>query len=217
MQITIALAKGRLAELGAKLFEKCGLDAAQIMEDSRKLVFTDEKNDVRFLMVKPSDVPVYVDHGVADLGIVGKDTLLEAGLPLYEMLDLKYAACRVCVCGYQKPRENVITRGITRVATKYPRIAKMHYDAKGENKEIIKLNGSIELAPILGLSDVIVDIVESGRTLKENGLSVLEEVCKSSARLVVGQVSLKTKGERIRPLIEQAKIALEQEAKEKNA
>ena len=206
--ITIALAKGRLTNM--ELLKKMGLDVSEIEKESRKLVFTDEKSDVRFLMVKPTDVPVYVDHGVADIGIAGKDSLLEAGLPLYEMLDLKYGACNICVCGYEDGKKDSITSGMLRVATKYPRIAKRFYDRKGENIEIIKLNGSIELAPVLGLSDVIVDIVESGRTLKENGLSVLEKIVAISARMVVNSVSLKTKADEIAPLIEKAKKAVEE-------
>ncbi len=158
-------------------------------------------------MVKPSDVPVYVDHGIADIGIVGKDTLLEAALPLYEMLDLNLAKCKLSVAGYENAHKP-ITSDVLRVATKYPRIAKMHYDSKGVNTEIIKLNGSIELAPMLGLSDVIVDIVESGRTLKENGLAVLEDICDISARLVVNRVSLKTCSHRITPLIDNMKANL---------
>ena len=205
MQLTIALAKGRLAREGARLLEQCGLDTHELHEDSRKLVFYDAENDARFILVKPSDVPVYVDHGIADIGIVGKDTLLEAGLPLYEMIDLRFARCAICVAGYATPREQAVTSNVTRVATKYPRIAGRYYEGKGVNIEIIKLNGSIELAPILGLSDVIVDIVESGRTLVENGLAVLEEVCQVSARLVVNRVSLKTRADRITPLIEQIK------------
>jgi len=148
---------------------------------------------------------------VADMGIAGKDTLLEAGLPLYEMLDLKYAECDICVAGYKIPPDSRITSNITRVATKYPRIAKMYYESKGENIEIIRLNGSIELAPILGLSDVILDIVESGRTLRENGLEVLEHVCSVSARLVVNRVSLKTKSAVITPLIDRIRQILEEE------
>lgn len=213
MQITVALAKGRLASFATELFEKCGLDMSELKEDSRKLVFSPEGTDIRFLMVKPSDVPVYVDHGIADIGIVGKDTLLEAGLPLYEMLDLGYGKCKVAVAGFAGERKEKITSNVLTVATKYPRIARMHFASKGEDIEIIKLNGSIELAPILGLSDVIVDIVESGRTLKENGLSVLEDICEVSAKLVVNRVSLKTKLCEIKPLIDGLKMALE----EKNA
>ena len=207
--LTIALAKGRLAKYSIELFDKCGIDTAELKTDSRKLVFYDKKNDIRFVLVKPSDVPVYVYRGVADIGIAGKDTLLEAGLPLYEMVDLGYAACKVCVAGYAENQEKV-TSGVKTVATKYPRIAKMYYDEQGEDIEIIKLNGSIELAPILGLSDVIVDIVESGDTIRENGLAILETICEVSARLVVNQVSLKTKADVIRPLIANIKSILEE-------
>lgn len=208
--ITIALAKGRLAKFAVQLFSKCGMDTSQLEKDTRKLVVYDLKNDLRFVLVKPADVPIYVYRGVADLGIAGKDTLLEAGLPLYEMLDLKYAKCKISVAGYENRKHDKITSHITRVATKYPRVAKMFYDEKGEDIEIIKLNGSIELAPILDLSDVIVDIVESGATLRENGLCVLEDICEASARLVVNQVSLKTKSQRIKPLIAQLSAALEE-------
>jgi ATP phosphoribosyltransferase len=209
--LTIALAKGRLAKYTIDLFERCGVDTAELKQDSRKLVHYDERSRMRFIFVKPADVPVYVYRGVADIGIAGKDTLLEAGLPLYEMLDLKYAACKICVAGYADHESERITANLTRVATKYPRITQMFYDGKGEDIEIIKLNGSIELAPILDLSDVIVDIVESGRTIRENGLSILETVCDVSARLVVNQVSLKTKTARISPLIAAMKEELEVE------
>ncbi len=210
MQITIALAKGRLADFAIQLLEDCGLDLTELKENSRKLVFFDRTKEFRFLMVKPSDVPVYVDSGIADMGIVGKDTLLEAGLPLYEMLDLNFAKCKLCVCGYAQDRKKPITSGLKRVATKYMRVAKMYYASKGEDIELIKLNGSIELAPILGLSDVIVDIVESGRTLRENGLDVLEDVMDISARLAGNKVSLKTKAGQIRPLIDKMKKVLAQ-------
>ncbi len=206
--LTVALAKGRLARFAIDLFEKCGINTEELRQDTRKLVLLDEANDMRFIFVKPSDVPTYVYRGVADMGIAGKDTLLEAGLPLYEMLDLGFAACKICVAGYENKREK-ITSGLLRVATKYPRVAKMFYDGRSEDIEIIKLNGSIELAPILDLSDVIVDIVESGSTIRENGLSILEDVCEVSARLVVNQVSLKTKSAVIKPLIEKMSAALE--------
>lgn len=208
--LTVALAKGRLAKYSIELFEKCGIDMSELKQDTRKLVVYDKKKEVRFVLVKPSDVPVYVYRGVADIGIVGKDTLLEAGLPLYEMLDLNYAACKICVAGYEGKNNGKITSSRLRVATKYPRVAKMFYDGKGEDIEIIKLNGSIELAPILDLSDVIVDIVESGNTIRENGLSILEDICDVSARLVVNQVSLKTKAGVITPLIGKMKEALEE-------
>jgi ATP phosphoribosyltransferase regulatory subunit len=203
--LTIALAKGRLAKDAQKYFKKCNVDVSELNEDTRKLILQDKENNIRFLMVKPADVPVYVYHGVADIGIVGKDTLLEAGLPLYEMLDLKSAKCKLCVAGKKGAEQ-----GVKKIATKYPRVTKLYYDEKGQDVEIIKLHGSIELAPVLGLSDVIVDVVESGRTLKDNGLFVLEEICDVSARLVINRVSLKTKSVQIAPLIRQMKEALEE-------
>ncbi len=201
-EITIALAKGRLASETIRILEQCDVDCSELQEDSRKLIYYDHKNGYRFLLVKPSDVPVYVEHGVADIGVAGKDTLLEVNAPLYEMLDLELGKCRLCVCGFPDEQKRAITTAHLRVATKYPRIAREYYTKRGETVEIIKLNGSIEIAPLLGLSDVIVDIVESGRTLKENGLDVLEEVCHCSARVVVNRVSLKTKGRKIQSLIE---------------
>lgn len=208
MQITIALAKGRLADESIKVLEKCGIDCSDILADSRKLVFYDDKNYMRFIMVKPADVPTYVDHGVADIGIVGKDTLLEAGLPLYEMIDMGFGKCRLAVAGYPEKKSNKLTSSILRVATKYPETAKKYFASKGESIECIPLSGSIELAPILGLSDVILDIVESGRTLKENGLVILEEVCEVSARLAVNRASLKIKSKQLKPLIEKIRIAV---------
>lgn len=207
--ITIALAKGRLADFAIGLLKRCGVDTSEVEQETRKLVLHDEKNGFRFILVKPTDVPVYVYHGVADIGVAGKDTLLEAGLPMYEMLDLGYGRCILAVAGFPDGTGGKITSRIKRVATKYPRVAKMYYDEKGEDIEIIKLNGSIELAPLLDLSDVIVDIVESGKTLRENGLDVLEKICDVSARLVVNQVSLKTKKDII-PFIDKLRNVLEE-------
>ncbi len=198
--LTFALAKGRLADQTLELLSAIGIDGSVVSENSRKLVFENASGD-RFMLVKPADVPTYVDHGICDIGIVGKDTLLEENRPLYEMLDLGFGRCRLCVAGYAESRQTALTVTRLRVATKYPGIARQLYSARGEDVDIIKLNGSVELAPIIGLSDVILDIVESGGTLKANGLSVLEEVCPVSARLVVGPVSLKTKGARIREII----------------
>lgn len=209
MQITIALAKGRLAEKAMKILEKCGIECKEMFESSRKLIFFDEKNDIRFIMVKPIDVPTYVDHGVADMGIVGKDTLMEAGLPLYEMVDLKYGKCKLAIAGYPAKIDNSLTTSRLRVATKYPEVAKKYYASKGESIECIKLNGSVELGPMLGLSDVILDIVESGRTLVENGLVVTDDVAPVSARLAVNRASLKLKAKKIKPLIEQIRLAVE--------
>ena len=170
--------------------------------DTRKLLFVNEDLKVKFFLAKASDVPTYVEYGAADIGVVGKDTILEEGRNLYEVLDLNLGKCRMCVCGPESAREALKSNEIIRVATKYPNIAKGYfYDQKNQTVEIVKLNGSVELAPIVGLSDVIVDIVETGTTLRENGLTVLEEICDLSARIVVNQVSLKMEHERIRKLI----------------
>ena len=200
--ITLALAKGRLAEQTFTLLEGMGIDCAEPRHPGRQLVLWNRAENIRFILVKPSDVPTYVDHGVADLGVVGKDTLLEAGRPLYELLDLGFGACRLCVAGYADNPNPLVTRSTFRVDTKYPNIAHSWYDGKGRTIEIIELHGSVELGPVIGLSDVILDIVESGSTLQANGLTVLEEVCPVSARLVCNRVSLKTKRERIRWLLE---------------
>ena len=213
--ITIALAKGRLAELAVELLEACGLDCQQVRHPERKLVLYDEAGEYRFVLVKPADVPIYVERGVADIGVVGKDTLMEKNPSLYEMLDLGYGKCRLCVAGYPGKQEKRLTDYNLRVATKYPHIARSYYGAKGQNIDIIELSGSVDLGPLIGLSDVILDIVESGGTLRANGLVVLEEICEVSARLVVNRVSLKTKGERVRPLIEKMRQELNRRKGEK--
>ena len=189
--ITVALAKGRLAQKATEILEKCGLKLDELKIETRKLVLYDNSGQFKFVFVKPSDVPTYVERGVADFGVVGKDTLLEADRDIYEMLDLKFGKCRMCVCGYPDSLTNA--GGILKVGTKYDKITKEYFGAKGKTIDVIKLHGSIELAPVIGLADVIVDIVESGKTLEANGLQVLEEVCSCSARLVVNRVSLKTK------------------------
>ena len=199
--ITFALAKGRLAEHAFILLEQLGIDCSEPRNPGRQLVLWDQKSNVRFILVKPSDVPTYVDHGVADIGVVGKDTLLESGRPLYEVLDLTFGKCRLCIAGYAEQQTSA-TRATLRVATKYPNVARSYYDGKGQTIEIIELHGSVELGPVIGLSDVILDIVESGSTLKANGLTVLETVCDCSARLVVNRVSMKTKRDRIRQIID---------------
>lgn len=201
-KITIALAKGRLAEQAFTLLEGMGVDCAEPKDPGRRLVLADEKNSIAFILVKPSDVPTYVEHGVADIGFVGKDTLMEENRPLYEVLDLGFGRCRLCIAGFAHKREGSVTRANYRVATKYPNIARDYYADQGKTIEIIKLNGSVELGPLVGLSDVILDIVESGSTLKANGLTVLEEICEVSARLVVNRVALKTKRERVKWLID---------------
>ena len=201
--LTFALTKGRLANKTLDMFEKIGITCEEMRDkDSRKLIFTNEELKLKFFLAKGPDVPTYVEYGAADIGIVGKDTILEEGRKLYEVMDLGFGACRMCVCGPESAREVLNNNQLIRVATKYPNIAKDYfYNKKHQTVEIIKLNGSIELAPIVGLSEVICDIVETGSTLRENGLHVLEEVCPLSARMVVNQVSMKMEDERIRKLI----------------
>ncbi len=201
--LTVALAKGRLATLSADIFLKIGLNCEEVKDKhTRKLIFTDEQNKIKFILVKASDVPTYVEYGAADIGVVGKDTLLEEGRNLYEVLDLNFGKCKMCVCGLPEMKDKLDSMNNIRVATKYPNIARNYYQTiKKQSIEIIKLHGSIELAPLVGLSEVIVDIVESGATLKENGLSVLTEICDLSARLVVNRVSMKMERERIGNLI----------------
>ena len=201
--LTVALTKGRLASKTMELFEKVG-NTCEEMKDksSRKLIFVNEELGIRFFLAKANDVPTYVEYGAADIGISGKDTILEEGRKLYEVLDLGFGKCRMCVCGPESARELLQHHEMIRVATKYPGIARDYfYNKKHQTVEIIKLNGSIELAPIVGLSEVIVDIVETGSTLRENGLTVLEEVCDLSARVIVNQVSMKRENERITKLI----------------
>ena len=201
--LTIALTKGRLAYQTLELLEKVGITCDEMKnKDTRKLIFTDEEHKLRFFLAKGPDVPTYVEYGAADIGIVGEDTILEEGRNLYEVMDLGFGKCKMCVCGPESAREKLQHGELIRVASKYPSIAKDYfYNKKFQTVEIIKLNGSVELAPIVGLSEVIVDIVETGSTLKANGLTVLEEICDLSARMVVNQVSLKMEQERIRKLI----------------
>ena len=204
--LTIALAKGRLAEISMDLFIKIGLDCAEMKEKTRRLIFTDEKNKIKFILVKATDVPTYVEYGAADIGIVGKDTLLEDGKNLYEMIDLHFGKCKMAVAGPKDMKDKLDSINNLRVATKYPNIALDYFQRqKGRTIEIIKLNGSVELAPLVGLSDVIVDIVESGMTLKENGLDVLEDVCELSARFVTNKVSMKLHPERVMDIVKKLK------------
>ena len=203
--LTFALAKGRLADKSLQMFNRIGITCRE-MEDktSRKLIFTNEELGIRFFLAKAGDVPTYVEYGAADIGIVGKDTILEEGRRLYEVLDLGIGRCRMCVCGPESARALLLHHELIRVATKYPAIAKDYfYNKKHQTVEIIRLGGSIELAPIVGLSEVIVDIVETGSTLRENGLAILEEVCPLSARMVVNQVSMKRENQRITGIIRQ--------------
>ena len=208
--LTFALGKGRLAKKTLEMFEQIGITCEEMKDkDTRKLIFVNEELKLRFFLAKGPDVPTYVEYGAADIGIVGKDTILEEGRNIYEVLDLGFGKCRMCICGPENAKELLNHHELIRVATKYPRIAKDYfYNQKYQTVEIIKLNGSIELAPIVGLSEVICDIVETGSTLRENGLSVLEEVCPLSARMVVNQVSMKMENERITKLISDLKTVI---------
>ncbi|MGN0243275.1 MAG: ATP phosphoribosyltransferase [Lachnospiraceae bacterium] len=212
--LTFALAKGRLAKKTLELFEQIGITCDEMKDPhTRKLIFVNEELKLRFFLSKASDVPTYVEYGAADIGVVGADTILEEGRNLYEVLDLGFGKCRMCVCGPSSTREYLEHTERIRVASKYTNIAKDYfYNKRHQTVELIKLNGSVELAPIVGLSEVIVDIVETGSTLKENGLEVLEEVCPLSAKMVVNQVSMKMEQERIRELIQKLRDLLEKES-----
>ena len=213
--LTFALGKGRLAKKTLQLFEQIGITCEEMKDpDTRKLIFVNEELKLRFFLAKGPDVPTYVEYGAADIGVVGKDTILEEGRNIYEVLDLGFGKCRMCICGPESARELLQHHEQIRVATKYPHIAKDYFNnRKHQTVEIIKLNGSVELAPIVGLSEVIVDIVETGSTLRENGLEVLEEVCPLSARMVVNQVSLKMENERIHKLLEDLNRLIKEENK----
>ena len=210
--LTFALGKGRLANKTLETFEKIGITCEEMKDkNTRKLIFVNEELKLRFFLAKGPDVPTYVEYGAADIGIVGKDTILEEARNIYEVLDLGFGKCRMCICGPKESKELLQHHELIRVATKYPRIAKDYfYNKKHQTVEIIKLNGSIELAPIVGLSEVICDIVETGSTLRENGLEVLEEVCPLSARMVVNQVRMKMEHERITKLITDLKSVLKE-------
>lgn len=208
--LTFALGKGRLANKTLSLLEELGITCEEMKDkDSRKLIFVNEELKLKFFLAKGPDVPTYVEYGAADIGVVGKDTLMEENRQVYEVLDLGFGKCKMCVCGPQSAKELLRHHERIRVASKYPLIARDYfYNKKHQTVDIIKLNGSVELGPIVGLSDVIVDIVETGSTLRENGLVVLEEVCPLSARMIVNQVSMKMEYERINKLIHDLKSIL---------
>ena len=208
--LTFALGKGRLANKTLELLEQIGITCEEMKDkNSRKLIFVNEEKKVRFFLAKGPDVPTYVEYGAADIGVVGKDTILEENRRVYEVLDLGFGKCRMCVCGPASAKELLQHHERIRVATKYPIIAKDYfYNVKHQTVEIIKLNGSIELAPIVGLSEVICDIVETGSTLRENGLSVLEEVCPLSARMIVNPVSMRMDSGRIKDLIQRLRAVI---------
>ena len=201
--LTFALTKGRLANKTLELLEKIGISCEEMKDkDTRKLIFVNEELKLKFFLAKGPDVPTYVEYGAADIGVVGKDTIVEENRKNYEVLDLGFGKCKMCVCGPKSARELLDSHEMIKVATKYPKIAKDYFnDEKHRTVDIIKLNGSIELAPIVGLSDVIVDIVETGSTLRENGLEVLEEVMPLSARMIVNTVSMNMEAERINKII----------------
>ncbi len=213
--LNIALPKGRLGDQVYELLASVGYDCKSIYDENRKLVFENEANGVRYLLVKPSDVAIYVEHHAADVGIVGKDILMESNPDVYELLDLGLGKCRMCVAAkedYVEDRDRPV-----RVATKFTNIAKEHYAALSRDIDIIKLNGSIELAPILGLSDVIVDIVESGNTIRENHLKILEEFLPISARFIVNKGSFEFKNEAIRTMAGRLSAAVQEREKREEA
>ena len=201
--LTFALAKGRLAYQTLELFEKLGISCEEMKDKkTRKLIFVNEEWKLKFFLAKGPDVPPYVEYGAADIGVAGSDTVLEENRNVYEVLDLGFGKCRMCVCGPQESRELLLHHERIRVASKYPNIAKDYfYNKKHQTVDIIKLNGSVELGPLVGLSEVIVDIVETGSTLKENGLEVLEEICQLSARMIVNPVSMQMERSRIREIV----------------
>lgn len=208
--ITFALTKGRLADKTLDLLESIGITCNEMKDKStRKLIFVNEDLKLKFFLAKGPDVPTYVEYGAADIGVVGKDTLLEEGKRVYEVLDLGFGKCRMCVCGPDSAKDLLLHHEMIRVCSKYPNIAKDYfYNKKHQTVDIIKLNGSVELGPIVSLGDVIVDIVETGSTLKENGLGVLEEICSLSARMIVNQVSMQMESKRIKDIINRLREVL---------
>jgi ATP phosphoribosyltransferase len=209
--IAIALPKGRLLTHALALFEGMGITCLQGFSDSRRLICEDPDRQLQFLTLKPADIPTYVEHGAADMGIVGKDQLLEQCRDVYEPLDLGFGACRLVVAEPAElhKQDDPHSWSHLRLATKYPNLAEAYFSRKGVQAEIIKLNGSLELAPLVGLAERIVDLVETGQTLKANGLVEVEEIAKATARLIVNRASLKTKYRRVQDLIEQIRKQVE--------
>jgi ATP phosphoribosyltransferase len=207
--LNVALPKGRLGDRAYELMARAGYECPALLEGNRRLTFENPETGVRYFQVKPSDVPIYVERGAADVGIAGKDILLEYEPEVYELLDLGIGACRMCVAGFRDFRDD--GERTLRVATKFPRIARRYYAEKGREITVIKLNGSIEIAPLLGLSDVIVDIVETGTTLKENDLAVLETIVPISTRLIANKASFEFKKPEIEAVV--AALAAQTEAR----
>ena len=213
--LTFALGKGRLASKTLEILEAIGITCEEMKDkNSRKLIFVNEELKMKFFLAKGPDVPTYVELGSADIGVVGSDTILEENRNVYEVLDLGFGKCKMCVCGPASARELLQHHERIRVASKYPNIAKDYfYNKKHQTVDLIKLNGSVELGPLVELSDVIVDIVETGSTLRENGLEVLEEVCPLSARMIVNPVSMQMERERIRDLVLKIRNYLQEQDK----
>lgn len=216
--LTFALGKGRLAQQTLQVLEQVGISCEEMKDkDSRKLIFVNEELKLKFFLAKNPDVPTYVEYGAADIGVVGKDIVMEEGKKVHEVLDLGFGKCKMCVCGPQSAKPLLQNHELIRVATKYPNIAKDYFfNRKHQTVEIIKLNGSIELAPIVGLSEVIVDIVETGTTLRENGLEVLEEVYPLSARMIVNPVSMRMENDRIKKIITDIRNVLQEVSQDEN-
>ncbi|MCZ2257840.1 ATP phosphoribosyltransferase [Sporosarcina sp. G11-34] len=204
--LTLAIGSGRTAKKAMELLEKAGIVFPDYHSKSRKLVIFDQENAIKLIFVKAVDLPTYVEKGAADIGIIGKDTIMEEQPDVYELLDLGIGKCKVVVAGFGESNSN---KKIVTVASKYPAITQSFFDEKGVRIEIIKLNGSIELAPLIGMSDVIVDIVETGTTLKQNGLIILDEIADVSARLIVNKASYATKTNRVQQFITDLKAVLE--------
>ena len=201
MSLSVALTKGRLEKKTVEMLEKSGYGIESLQDKGRALVFQDSKKDIQYFLAKPNDVITYVEHGVADVGIVGKDTLMEGGKDYYELLDLNTGICKFILAGM--PNNNPLEKvGHIKIGTKYPNVTSAYFHAKGMEPEIIKIDGSVELAPVLGLCDGIVDIMETGTTLKENGLVVFDDVCRISARVIVNKVSFKLKRKEINALVQ---------------
>ncbi|MBP2663978.1 MAG: hisG [Firmicutes bacterium] len=212
--LTIALPKGKLFDLSVNMLAKIGYTAEGLSENSRKLVIANEKEKIRFIITKTADLPTYVEYGAADIGIIGKDVLLEENKDIYELLDLKFGLCRLMVAVPQAlKQEKMSDYAHMRVATKYPRVAETFFHSVGIQMEIIKLNGSIELAPMVGLAEIIVDIVETGRTLKENNLVEIAQIHPATARFIANRVSFKMKFDRINKMVEGLKALVESEGK----
>ncbi|WP_143318161.1 ATP phosphoribosyltransferase [Clostridium sp. HBUAS56017] len=210
MSISIALTKGRLEKETVKLLDKASFGTDELKDKGRKLVFNDTKEDIKYFLVKAADSITYVEHGVADIGVVGKDTLLESDNNYYEVLDLGIGKCKFIVASL--PENQFLKKiGHIKIGTKYPTVAKEYFKKKGMDVEIIKIEGSVELAPILGLCDAIVDIMETGTTLKENGLIIYDTICDISARVIVNKASFKMKKREIESFIERIRKVLDKQ------